>query len=188
MPSSPLYVHRLEGGIESLSAMSLEWIDRRTLQEALDISKWTAWRILKRCGAEDGPGGTLVCRRESLIRQLQALQEDGRFAPEIARHKRVERYLDNMVQYASRRHKEISRNQAAVDLMSSRFTKLPPGVDLQPGELRIQFAGADDFLQKFGAVVFALNNDYEQINEFLERGTVTLPIRREDPEVPRGPV
>lgn len=73
-----------------------------------------------------------------------------------------------MVRYASRRHKQIARHQAAVDLLSSRFSKLPPGVDLQAGELRIQFSGTEDFLQKVGAVIFALNNDYEQISELID--------------------
>src|ERR1035438_8353508 len=165
-----MYAHRLADGIQALTAMSVDWVDRRTLEETLGVSKWTAWRILKRCGAGDGPGNTLVCRREDLIRQLQILQEDGRFAPEIARRKRVEHYLDGMVRYASRKHKQIARNQAAVELLSSRFLSLPAGVEIQPGELRIQFFGTEDFLQKFGAMVFALNNDYEQIRDFIERG------------------
>jgi hypothetical protein len=73
-----------------------------------------------------------------------------------------------MVRYASRKHKEIARNQAATDLLSSRFHALPPGVDLAPGELRIAFFGTEDFLQKFGAVVYALNNDFEKIESFIE--------------------
>jgi hypothetical protein len=168
MPAAPLYAHRLAEGIEALAALSMDWIDRRSLEEVLGVSKWTAWRILKRCGAKEGPGGSLVCRREELIHQFQALQADGHFAPEISRRNRVEQYLNGMAVYATRRHKQIARDQAAVDLLSSRFAKLPEGVDLQPGELRIQFSGTQDFLEKFGAVVFALNNDYEQISDFMD--------------------
>jgi hypothetical protein len=168
MPAAPLYAHRLADGIQTLAALPVDWVDRRSLEEALGVSKWTAWRILKRCGAEDGPGGSLVCQRVELIRQLKALQTDGRIAPEISRRNRVEQYLDGMVRYATRRHKQIARHQAAIELLSSRFAKLPPGVDLQAGELRIQFSGTDDFLQKVGAVIFALHNDYEQISEFID--------------------
>jgi hypothetical protein len=170
MPTTPLYVHRLAEGIAALSALPEDWIDRQTFQEALSVSKWTAWRILKRCGA---PGGSLVCRREDLIRQLQALEQDGRFAPEIARHQRVEQYLDEMARYVGRKHKEIARNQPALDLLGSRFSSLPAGVDLQRAELRIQFSSTQDFLEKFGAVVFALHNDYEQISEFIEAGSAS---------------
>jgi hypothetical protein len=176
-----MYVHRLEEAIQTLAGMTADWIGRRTLEEILGTGKWTAWRVLKRCGAEEGPGGGLVCRREALIAQLQALQQDGRFAPEIARRQRVERYLDGMIGYASRKHKEIARGEAASEMMGSRFSQLPDGVDLQTGELRIQFRGAEDFLRKFGAVVFALNNDYERIAEFLNS-----PIPGADPADPVG--
>ena len=169
MPNAPMYVHRLEQGIEALEAAPCDWVDRRMLEEALNVSKWTAWRILKRCGAREGPGGSLVCGRTELIGQLKKLRKDGRFGAEIARRNRVERYLDGMIRYAGRKQTEIARHQAAAELLGSRFAKLPAGVDLDPGELRIRFSGTEDFLRKFGAVVFALRNDYEEIDEFIGR-------------------
>ena len=170
MPAVPLYVHRLAAGIAALEALSGDLVDRRTLEEALGVGKWTAWRIMKRCGAEDGPGGALVCRRPDLVTQLRRLQQDGRFGPEIERRQRLERYLDGFLQSATRRHKEVARNQEAETLLSTRFASLPPGVDLAPGELRITFSGSADFLRKFGAMVYALQNDFEGIEEFLEKG------------------
>src|SRR5215831_12245722 len=107
MPAAPGYLHRLDDAIEELSRLSVDWVDRRLLGEILGVSKWTAWRLLKRCGAEDGPGGSLVCRREELIARLRAFREDGQLGPAIARRRRVEDYLDALVQSASRRHKEI---------------------------------------------------------------------------------
>ena len=168
MPSLPLYVHRLADGIAAIEALPEELIDRRSLEEALGVSKWTAWRIMKRAGAAAGPGNTLICKRQELLAQLRALLEDGRFAPEIARRERVESYLDGMARYASRRHKEIARDAQAEALVSTRFQNLPPGVELRPGELRIAFSGAGDFLRKVGAVVYALHNDLEKIEEFIE--------------------
>src|SRR5215510_12266423 len=165
MPAVPLYIHRLADGIAALEALPQDLIDRRTLEEALGVGKWTAWRILKRCRAQDGPGNTLVCRRLDLISQLRRLQQDERFAPEIARRERVERYLEGIVRYASRKHKEVAHHRGAEELLSTRFQNLPPGVELTPSELRITFSGTGDFLQKFGAVVYALNNDYEQISD-----------------------
>ena len=170
MPASPLWIHRLPGCLPALASLPQDFIDRRTLEEILGVGKWTAWRIMRHCGAEEGPGGALVCRRDALVERLRAVQQDGRLAPEIARRQRLETYLDGMIQYASRKHKEIARNAAAEALVSSRFANLPPGVDLQPGELRIQFRGTEEFLLKFGAVVFALNNDFERVSEFLEEG------------------
>ena len=173
MPAVPAYVHRLAAGIAALEALPADPIDRRTLEEALGVGKWTAWRILKRCGAADGPGGCLVCGRERLVAQLRLIQQG--CAPEIARRDRLEQYLDGIVRSASRQHKEVARDRAAEVLVSTRFGHLPPGVDLAPGELRIAFFGTEDFLQKFGAVVYALHNDFEKIQEFIEKGSCRKP-------------
>ena len=80
-----------------------------------------------------------------------------------------------MLRFASRKHKEIARDTAASALVGSRFGSLPAGVDLQPGALRIDFQGPADFLQKFGAVVFALQNDWETVSEFLKAGGSPAP-------------
>lgn len=170
MPATPFYIHNLDAGIAALAAVQSEWVDRRTVEEALGVSKWTAWRILKRCGAEEGPGRCLVCRREDLVLRLREFLESGTFATEVERRRRVERYLDGMARYLGQKRTEIARNDAASSLLGSRFSKLPAGIDLRPGELRIEFDGTADFLQKFGAVVFALQNDYDQISELLDRG------------------
>jgi hypothetical protein len=75
MPSAPLYAHRLEEAIEVLRSMNTDWVDRRTLEEILAVSKWTAWRLLKSCGAENGPGGALAIRRAELIGQYERITE-----------------------------------------------------------------------------------------------------------------
>ncbi len=129
-------------------------------REALGVSKWTAWRILRRCGAADGPGNTLICRKEELIIRLRRLTEERHFEPEIQRRRKVETYLDGMARFVAQTNKSMARDEGAEKLIGSRFGTLPPGVELTARELRIQFAGTEDFLQKFGAVVFALHNDY----------------------------
>ena len=168
MPAVPLYSHRLAEAVETLRSLGTDWIDRRTLGEILAVSKWTAWRILKACGAKEGPGGALVIGRLELIGALERLRQEGRIAAETARRARLETYLDGMIRFARGKHREIARNDAAVELVSTRFGSLPPGVELTPGSLRIDFSGAEDFLGKFGAVVYDLHNDCERIAEFIE--------------------
>jgi hypothetical protein len=125
---------------------------------------------MKACGASEGPGGALAMRRVELIERLRTLGEDGRMATEAARRTRLETYLDGMARFAGTK-KEIARDEAAVELVSTRFASLPPGVELTPSALRIDFKGSEDFLGKFGAVVYALHNDYERITGFIETGS-----------------
>jgi hypothetical protein len=168
VPAYPEFIHRVKDGVAALEGVKSDWVDRRMLQEALGVGKWTAWRILRRCGATDGPGNTLVCRRDELIARLRRLEQDRRFEPELQRRRKVETYLDGMARFVAQRHRSIAREERAEALVSSRFAALPAGVELTGSELRIQFAGTEDFLQKFGAVVFALHNDYDAVTAFLE--------------------
>src|ERR1041385_6651503 len=81
MPAAPLWIHRLPDALPALASLPQDLVDRRTLEELLGVGKWTAWRILRQCGAEDGPGGALVCRRERLVERLRAIRQDGRLPP-----------------------------------------------------------------------------------------------------------
>ena len=168
MPATPLWIHHLAKAIPALEAFPYDLLDRRAVEEVLGVGKWTAWRVMRQCGATEGPGGALVCRRETLLDHLRRFQEDRRFAPEIARRERVEHHLAGLLRDAARRHKVIARDSAAEQLLGTGFSQLPPGVDFRSGELRIQFTGTEDFLRKFGAVVYALQNDFERISDFLD--------------------
>lgn len=168
MPAQPAYFHRLTEAIEVFRALPSEWIDRRTLQEILGVSKTVAWRILRQCGGKEGPGNTLVCVRDELIQALERLQQTGRYTYEIRRRDRVEAHLAELLTLACSRHIQVAPDDRGVELLNTRFAHLPPGVDLSPTRLTIDFAGTEDFLRKFGAVMFALQNDYDSISSFLE--------------------
>jgi hypothetical protein len=79
-------------------------------------------------------------------------------------------------------HIQVAPLSRALELVSSRFGKLPPGVELSPSRLVIDFYGTEDFLEKFGAVVFALLNDYEAVSEFIETNLLSEPLRAGNPK------
>jgi hypothetical protein len=170
MPARPFYFHRLSDAIEELKRWDAAWIDRRMLQELLGLSKAVAWRLMRRCGAEEGPGHALMCRREGLIEALEELRATGECRREAGRRDRVEAYLRQMAEFARSRKTPVAAEGKASELMASRFGKLPAGVALTPRRLTLEFAGPEDFLQKIGSVIFALQNDFEAIREFIESG------------------
>lgn len=169
MPATPAYFHRITGALTIFRGLPADWIDRRTVEEALGVSKTAAWRMMRRCGATEGPGNTLVCHRAELIRQLEALRETGEYSQEIARRARVEERLESLAAAARARHIGVAEEKGALALVSTRFEKLPVGVELTAGRLTIDFTGTPDFLQKIGAIVFALQNDFEAVSRFIER-------------------
>jgi hypothetical protein len=179
MPAKPSYCAKLPIGIEVLRAMEIDWIDRRQLEEVLGVSKTVAWRLLRLCGVAPGPGGALVVQREDLVARLERLAQDGGpIEREIQRHGRLEDFLERVRPAVIANLKRVARDpKHALELINSRFAKLPANVVLTPSSLHIDFFGTEDFLQTVGAIVYALNNDYEAISSFIEEGCAAKPVR-----------
>jgi hypothetical protein len=168
VPTRPAYFHRVAEAVAAFRRLTSEWIDRRTVEETLGVSKTVAWRILRRCGAEAGPGNTLVCRRETLIAALERLQEDSDYRQEVNRRERLESRLGQLLAAARSQHVQLAPPSDAAEMVSSRFAKLPAGIELKPRELTLKFDDSADFLRKIGAVVFALQNDYDAIRDYID--------------------
>jgi hypothetical protein len=171
MPAKPSYARRLKPVIAKLQESSASWFGRRDLEELLDVSKTVAWRILRQCKAQKGPGGALLFEREQLIGRLQELAaEGGVIAREVARRTRVEEQLLAMRSYLHTRQTKVVRDEQAHALVSTRFQNLPANITFTPQSLRIEFYGTEDFLAAVGALVYALQNDYYAISAFIEKG------------------
>lgn len=87
---------------------------------------------------------------------------------EIARRQKVHEFLERLRPSVVANLTKVVQDEAAHKLLDSRFSKLPANVILTPTSLHIDFSDTKDFLSAFGAVVFALNNDYEAISSFIE--------------------
>jgi len=143
-------------------------VDRRLVEEVLGVSKTVAWRILRKCRAEEGPGNTLICRREDFVEALRQMEANPEVQADVRRRNRVEDRLAQLARLAHTQRTKVAEDEEARELLATRFNRLPAGVDLRPGRLTIDFQGTADFLKKFGAVVFALQNEYESIAEFMD--------------------
>ena len=169
MPAQPAYFHRLGDALAAIRAIEQGWIDRKAIEEALGVSKTVAWRIMRRCGAVEGPGNTLICRREELIAALTQWQATGEVERESRRRDRLSSYLERMAEVGRSRRTPVASAQQAMDMVNARFDRLPAGIRLTRKQLVVEFGSAEEFLQRMGAVIFALQNDYESIREFIEQ-------------------
>ena len=169
VPAKPSWAWRLPEALPALRASEEDWIDRARVEELFGCSKTVAWRILRYCGIQPGPGGALACRRQDLIECLERVAQDGGpIGREIARRQRLDGILERLRPAVIANLTRVVRDDQALALLNTRFDKLPANVTLTPTSLHIDFFGTEDFLAAFGAVVFALNNDYETISGFLE--------------------
>jgi hypothetical protein len=172
MPANPTYAHRIAAAVASLRQSQCDWVDRRQLQELLGISKTVAWRLLRQCGAEPGPGNSLICRRLALITSLERLEaEGGPLEREVRRHNRIEAFLEQIRPQVLANLTHVARDADALALLSSRFHSLPANVVLTTNSLHIDFDSTDQFLSAVGALIYALHNDFEKVRDFLEQET-----------------
>jgi hypothetical protein len=169
MPAKPSYSHKIPELLQALEGAQAEWIDRRFLEEALGVSKTVAWRLLRRMGAMEGPGNTLCLSRGEAIERLRRMEaEGGAVEHEIRRRSRLEQYLEGMRSYVASQRTTIAADEHAIALVNTRFSSLPANVELTPRSLRVEFKNTEEFLRAFGAIVFALNNDYEAVRGFID--------------------
>ena len=170
MPRKPQHWLHLQDALV-VERLDVAWVDRATLQEALGCSQTEAWRILKKLGAEVGPGGALVLAREVFAERVRAYIEDPQVSFEVRRRERLEAALDALNPRTRARLVKVvgeDRPADAAQLLGSRLDRLPDGVTLTPNRLEIEFRGREDFLERLGAVVFALENDTERMLTFIE--------------------
>jgi hypothetical protein len=166
--------HRLPEILDALESNSAELIGRRQVESIFDVSRATAIQILDRFGARLA-GNALVVGRTELIARLRGLSQDPTLSFERERHSgslaRISRdSLGELLGEAARRlrnNRVYAQGEAAARQRATRFGDFPPEVNLTPTTLHIQFEGLQDFLVKIGAVIYALQNDLEVIDQFL---------------------
>jgi hypothetical protein len=56
----------------------------------------------------------------------------------------------------------------AADVQKRVLADLPKGIELRPGELRIEFAGTEDLLRRLFELSQAILNDYERFEKLVE--------------------
>jgi hypothetical protein len=172
MPPVPVYSHKLSAAAEVLEQFPAPWVDRAALEKVLGIGRWTAWRLLRRCGAVPGPGKALAMERGELVRRLRELGLGQASQTELARRQRLERMLEEEAQIRRSKQVQIAQGEAAEELISMEAVSLPPGIELSPGMLRMTFESREEFLAQVGALIYALSNDLEGIEKQL------LPCKR----------
>lgn len=169
--------HCIPAILEALHATDQEFIGRADVERVFGVSRVSAVRILDRFGARRA-GNALVLRRQELMDRLEAIERDPEIRWERERHHNVlvqarrdeaSETLGQAVRHLQRQQPYIE-GEAAGRHTATCFEDLPPGVHLEPRRLTIEFAGYADLLMKFGAVLFALHNTPDEIEQFVGDG------------------
>ena len=68
---------------------------------------------------------------------------------EFRPRQRLEDRPTQLLTAARSQHIRVVRDRRAMGLVSTRFARLPPGIEFSPARLTIEFYSAEDFLEKF---------------------------------------
>jgi hypothetical protein len=132
-------------------------IDRACLEKLLHLSPRQALRVLSRFPASYAAGKSLLISRTGLVSALQAVLDGEDVQREQRRRQRLREVLEADQRQLRARRISI---RAAPDVRDRFLPDLPAGIHLGPGELRIEFHGAEDLLRHLLELSQAIMNDY----------------------------
>lgn len=164
MPAQPAWFHRLEEILEELRELKISHLDRLTVQKLFRVRERRARQIMAGLPALQ-VGNAVAVERLALIAWLENTASGDRFQWEMIRRARLVEDLDRTRRDLAARRVRIP---AAADVRDRSIRELGGGIELRPGELRIEFYGAEDLAAKLFELSQAMANDWQKFAEAVE--------------------
>src|ERR1700686_1191349 len=166
MPYQPAWFHRLEEILETLRGMESSHLDRLAVQRLFGVRERRARQLMAGLpGLRAGNASAVL--RLALIARLEETASGGGFQWETNRRARVVEELDRTRRQLAARRVRIP---AAADVEDRRLRDLSGDIKLKPGELRIEFYGAEDLAAKLLELSKAMANDWPAFARAVEDG------------------
>jgi len=174
MPRQAEWFQEVPTALEALEQLTTPVIDRATLERVLRIHRRVAIRLMHRFGGYQA-GKMFLISRPILIRQLKRVAAGKAYLIETARRERLGSELDIARRLSFARNVRID---GAPDRCERLLKDLPLGIHLKPGELRIEFSGAEDLLRRLYELSQAMVYDFARFRDAVEE--------QSQPETPCG--
>jgi hypothetical protein len=158
-------IHRVPAVLEFLSGPDApDFLDRGTIEALLGVRRRRAILILHQCQASLRDR-ELLARREAVVAFLQSQDLEAALRRERERQQQVAAAL------AQARHERtlprISLPRPA-EPTHRTLAGLPPGIQLAPRNLSVDFTSAQDLIEKLFTVAQAFAQDYESLEAALQ--------------------
>ena len=170
MPAQPAWFHRLEEILEELRALEISHLDRLAVQRMFGVKERRARQIMAGL-AGLRVGNAFAVERQALIARFENTAGGARFRWEIARRGRLTEELDRTRQQLAARRVRIK-----VEARERTEKNLAAGIELRPGELRIQFRGAEDLAAKLFELSQAMASDWTAFARKAEDSALPDPV------------
>jgi len=166
MPSQPAWFHRLDEILETLRGMESSHLDRLAVQKLFGVRERRARQLMAGLPGLRA-GNAFAASRQALVARLEETAAGGLFQWEVNRRSRVVEELDRSRRMLAARRVRIP---AAADVEERRLRDLSGDIALKPGELRIEFYGAEDLAAKLLELSKAMSNDWPAFMRAVEDG------------------
>ena len=164
MPYQPSWFHRLDEILETLRGMESSHLDRLAVQKLFAVRERRARQLMAGLPGLRAGNASAVAR-QALIARLEETAKGGLFQWEVNRRARVVEELDRTRRHLAARRVRIP---AAADARDIRVEDLAGRMELKPGELRIEFYGAEDLAAKLFELSQAMANDWQAFARAVE--------------------
>lgn len=157
MPAKPAWFAHRDIIINTLQSLPRPFIDRATIESLFGVGRRRAQQIMAPC-VSDHVGASGLVDRDILIHHLRRLAQGDDVLYERVRRRKVAELLDGL------RKDRLERPQVLVEapvrVVNQEIDNLPPGVQIQPGRITVDFDHPQQALEKLLALAMAIGNDY----------------------------
>ncbi|HYZ24200.1 MAG TPA: hypothetical protein VE690_18775 [Rhodopila sp.] len=158
MPAKPSWYRSLASIIEQLEKHPHPYVDRATVEFLFSVGRRRAQQIIAPC-ITDRVGSNGLADRDLLIAHLRRIARGEEVPFEVRRRRKVAAFLEQL------RQERLNQPQllvpAPVAIVNQQLRRLPAGVRISPGEIRIAFDNPQEALEKLLALAMAISNDLE---------------------------
>ncbi len=172
MPAQPAWFHRLDRILEALRKTESSHLDRQAVEKLFGVRERRARQLMAGLPGFQA-GNAFAVERLALLQRLEETSASGPFQWEVNRRARVADDLERARRLLPGRNVLIP---SAPDVRERRLAGLSGDIALKPGELRIEFFGAEDLASKLFELSQAMANDWTAFAEAVEP-VAEVPVR-----------
>ena len=165
MPTQPSWLLQLPRIRKVLEELDLPVIDRAGIERIFGVRRRRAIQLMHKFGGYQA-GRTFLVERTKVLQALRRIGRDD-VEWELARREKLVAEIEKAEKLLPGRQVRIK----VPSLETKTVANLPPGVHLEPGELRIRFAGTEDLLRKLYELGQAIANDFDKFDDVCRLGS-----------------
>lgn len=158
--------------METVSNSEVPFLDRGAVERLFDVRKRQAIRLMHRIGGYY-VGKAFVVGQPAVVTWLQRVAANPQTYWAEAARERLEISIEEARGLRDRHRKFI----VSPDVRDRRLQGLPATVHLKPGELKIEFFGAEDLFRQLYELGQAIGNDYSRFRALAEGVRGSPPLR-----------